>query len=114
MGSVPGSHLRVALAVEEGPHEGRRGLMEDLVRRADLVADAVFKHGDPLGEGEGLFLVVRHVNGRDAQALLEFGELLARAEAQLRVEVAQGFVEEEDARMNGQRARAPRAVVVLR
>jgi hypothetical protein len=53
-------------------------------------------HDDVPGEGHGLDLVVGHVDRGRAQAPVQLGDLRAHLNAELRVEVGQGLVEQED------------------
>ena len=52
----------------------------------DLLQDAVAEHRDPLAEGHRLDLVVGDVDGRDAEPLVQLGELGAHRDPELRVE----------------------------
>jgi hypothetical protein len=60
-----------------------------------LLQQAVLEHGHPVAHGHGLDLVVGDVDGRDAQAALQRGDLRAGLHAQLGVEVGQRLVHEE-------------------
>jgi hypothetical protein len=59
---------------------------------------------DLVGEHHRFFLIVRHVHGGDRQALLELPEVDPRLFAQLGVQVRQGLVHQEHARLEHQRA----------
>ena len=61
-------------------------------------------HGDPVRDGERLLLVVRHEHRRDAETLLDVADLLAHADTQLRVEVRQRLVEQQQPRALHERA----------
>src|SRR5947209_8664020 len=56
-------------------HETRdvqiRRLRIDFRRRADLLHDAVFHHDDPVGERQGLILIVRHIDGRAPELTMD-------------------------------------------
>src|SRR6476659_223000 len=65
-------------------------------RAVALLEDAVLEHRDAVAHRHGLDLVVRDVDRRDAEAALERGDLRARLDAELGVEVRQRLVHEED------------------
>ena len=62
---------------------------------ADLLQHAVGQHGDPVAERDRLHLVVRHVDRRDAEPVLQPLQLRSHLDAELRVEVGERFVEQE-------------------
>ena len=78
--------------------------MIDLIRRSYLLQPAEVQDGDPVAEPHRLDLVVRDVDGRGGQALLELLELEARRGAELGVEVGERLVEQEDLRLADERA----------
>ena len=90
--------MKPATSIDERPRE-------DLARRADLDDAAVHEDGDAVGERHRLFLVVRDVDGGDAERALQLAQLEARLEAQLGVEVGERLVEQEQARLAHDRAR---------
>jgi hypothetical protein len=59
---------------------------------------------DPVRQLERLLLVVRHVDGRDPELTLDLADLLAQGDADLRVERGERLVEEEDLRLDRERA----------
>jgi hypothetical protein len=67
----------------------------ELERRADLLDDAVVHHDDAVGHRHRLDLVVRDVDGRRLEALVQRLDLAAHRDAQLRVQVRQWLVEQE-------------------
>ena len=75
------------------------GLVEEVLRRVDLLQQAVPEHRDPLPERHRLDLVVRHVDGRHAEPLVQLRELRAHRHAQLRVEVRERLVHQERLRL---------------
>ena len=79
-------------------------LVVELERRADLLDDAVVHHHDLVGHGHGLDLVVRDVDGRGLQPLVQLLDLGAHLHAQLGVEVGQRLVEQEHLRIAHDRA----------
>ena len=79
-------------------------MVVELLRRADLLDDAVVHHHDPVGQRHRLDLVVRHVDGGGADLLVHLLDLGAHLHAQLGVEVRQRLVEQEDLRIAHDRA----------
>ena len=79
-------------------------MVVELLRRADLLEEAVPHDGDPVAHRHGLDLVVGDVDGRRAEALVEARDLGAGLHAQLGVEVAERLVHEEDGRLAHDRA----------
>ena len=77
---------------------------EDLRRRIVLLQKAAIHHGHLVGHGDGLELVVRHVDDRGLQVLVEALDLGAHLHAQLGVEVGERLVHQEDRGVAHQRA----------
>ena len=90
------------------PHEVRhhavRRMGIDLERRAVLLHPAGVHHRHLVGERERLGLVVRDVDEGDAGAALQLLQLDPHALAQLGVEIGQRLVEQQDRRLDDQRA----------
>ena len=80
----------------------RRGV--DRLRRADLLDQAVAHHGEPVGHGQRLLLVVGDVDERDADRLLERLELELQVLAQLGVQRTERLVEQQHRRVEHERA----------
>ena len=80
-------------------------MLVDLRRRADLLDPSLVEHGDAVAHRERLLLVVGDVDERDAEVALERLEEDLHLLAQLEVERAERFVEEEDRRPVDDRAR---------
>ncbi len=89
-------HRRVA--DEAGDEEGG-GVVVDLSRRAALHHAAPLHHHDLVGHDHRLGLVVGDVDGGHAQGLLELLEFGPHAGAQDRVEIAEGFIHQEELRL---------------
>src|SRR3712207_9507796 len=66
------------------------------LRRVDLLHDAVLEYHDPVRHRHGLGLVVGDVDGRHADAVVQFGDLGAHLTPKLGVEVGERLVHEED------------------
>ena len=88
-------HLR--RADEAGDEEVRR-MVEDLLRRADLLDEAVAHDDDAVAERHGLDLVVRDVDEGGVDLLAQLDDLSAHLVTQLGVEVGQRLVHQEDLR----------------
>ena len=90
-------------ADEAGDERVRRPLV-DLVGIAALLDHAVAHDRDAVAHRHRLDLVVRDVDGRDADALLQRADVGAGLRAQLRVEVRERLVHEEHLRVADERA----------
>jgi len=55
-------------------------------------------HCNPVRKGQGLFLVVSDIDGGDREVPLEFADLGAYLDANLRIQVAQRLVQEQHRR----------------
>jgi hypothetical protein len=84
---------------EELRHELRAGPEIELVGRAHLLDAAVVHDRDPVGEHERLLLVVRHVEHRDAELLVDLLDLELELLAQALVEGAERLVHEDQLRL---------------
>ena len=85
-------HLRRA---DEARDEQVRRMVEDLLRRADLLDVAVAHDDDAVAEGHGLDLIVRDVDERGVNLLAQLDDLRAHLVAQLRVEVRERLVHQQ-------------------
>jgi hypothetical protein len=95
--SVPATvHLRAA---DEARHEEVLGRVEEVERAAELFELAQPQDGDLVGHGHRLDLVMGDVDHRVGEAFVQRADLAAHVDAQLRVEVRQRLVEEEDLRL---------------
>ncbi len=72
-----------------------RGVLVDLCGRPDLLDPAAVEHRDPVAHRERLLLVVRHVDERDPDLLLDLLQLDLHLLTELQVERAERLVEEE-------------------
>ena len=80
---------------DEARDEQVDGALVELLRRAALLEHAIAQHGYALAERHGLHLVVRHVDRRHAEPLVQLRELGAHRHAQLGVEVRERLVHQE-------------------
>ena len=82
------------LADEAGDEAGRGSLVERL-GVGELLVAAPVHHGDAVGHGHRLLLVVRHVDEGDADLALDALELDLHGLTQLEVECRERLVEQE-------------------
>ena len=68
------------------------------------IPPAAFDHADAIAQLERFFLIVRHQDRRDAQAFLNGFQAAAQLSADLHVERSEGFVEQQDFGLVGERA----------
>ena len=80
------------------------GLLVELLRRRDLLELALAHDGDPVAHRHRLDLVVRDVDRRHAELVLEARDLGAHVHSELRVEVRQRLVHEVRRRLADDRA----------
>src|SRR5439155_19509947 len=78
----------VGIAHEPGDERIARLLVE-LARRALLRDDRLVHHDDAVRHGHRLRLIVRHIDDRQVEALLEVADLLAHLPPQTRVQIRQ-------------------------
>ncbi len=102
---------RVERADEVGHERGARMLV-DLARAPGLLHLAAVHDGDPVGHRERLFLVVRHVDERRPELVLDALELELHLLAQLDVERAERLVEEQRGRPVDESARQRDALLL--
>ena len=84
----------------------------DLARGADLRNAAGFHDDDAIGQRHRFFLVVRHINRRDAETAQQAVHLCTHGLAQLGVERRKRFVEQQHARFGCQRTRQGHALAL--
>ena len=84
---------------DESCDEQRRRPIIEVERRPDLLNDAVAHDDDAIGHRHRLDLVVRHVDRRCLQPLVQLLDLGAHLHAQLGVEIRKRLVEEEHLRI---------------
>jgi len=85
--------------------EERLRVLVDLLRSSDLFDPPAVHDRETVRHGQRLLLVVCHVEKRDPDFLLQGLQLDLERLSQLRVERAQGLVEEEHRRVQDQRSR---------
>ena len=91
-------------AADEAADEEVHGPVVQLLRLGHLLQLALAHHGDAVAHRHRLDLVVRDVDGRRAEVVLELLDLRARLHAQLRVEVGERLVHQERGRLAHDRA----------
>ena len=80
---------------DEACHEQVGGVVEHLLRRADLLDEAVLHDNDAVAQRHGLGLVVGHIDKGGVDALAQLDQLGAHLIAQLGVQIAQRLVHQE-------------------
>ena len=90
---------------DKGRDEAVGGVVVDFRRRSHLPHHAMVDDGNAVAHAHRLDLVVGHINGGDADPLLELLDLQARRGAQFGVEVRQRLIEQQHGRLAHQRAR---------
>ena len=86
-------------AADEAGHEAVDRRVVERLRRADLLEQALVHDRDPLAHRHRLDLVVGDVDHGGLEALVEAGDLGARLDAQLGVEVGERLVHQEHGRL---------------
>ncbi len=79
--------------------------MVDLVRTADLLDAAFVHHRNPVGNFQRLFLIVGDEHAGDVNFVVQLAQPAAQFQTDFRVQRAEGFVEQQDAGLDRQRAR---------
>src|SRR4029077_3764442 len=79
-----------------GRHEGVDRFLVNLLRRSDLSYLAALHDYDAVAQSHRLDLIMRHVYGRGLDLALEPLQVVSGRVAQLRVQVRQRLVQEED------------------
>jgi hypothetical protein len=90
---------------DEAQDELRSRRVIELGGRPDLLEVAVVHDRHPVGDLHRLLLVVRDEDRRHVHLLVQAAQPVAELRAHPGVEGAEGLVEEQDARLRGQRAR---------
>ena len=86
---------------DEIRHKGIGGPFVKVPRGAELLDHSPVDDGDAVREGEGFLLVVGHVDGGYGEFFLELSDFGTHLEADLGVEIAEGFIEEQHVRVQG-------------
>ncbi len=90
---------------DEGDDERRGWPIVEFFRRADLFDAAFVEHDDAIGELHRLILIMRDENRRQSRLLMNVAQPAAQILAHARVKRAEGLVEQQHARLDGERAR---------
>src|SRR5205809_2525312 len=89
---------------------GRRTI--NFARRANLLDSASAQNAHALRERERLLLVMRDVNGGDFCLRVNAANLIAHLEAEARVEIGERLIEQQQVRLDHQRARERDALLL--
>ena len=90
---------------DEAGHEGRLWPVVQILGRAKLLKAAVTHHADAIGQHQCFGLVVGDINEGRAERRLQLLELDFHMLAKLQIEGAQGFIEQQQRRLENQAAR---------
>ena len=80
---------------DKGGDEAVLRIAIDIERRTGLLDQTVAHDDDAVAERHGFFLIVRYIDGRGLEALVERFEFGTRRDAELGVEIGERFVEEK-------------------
>ena len=105
-------HRELPRDAREASDEGALGVAVHLLGPRILHQLALSQHADPVGQGEGLALVVGDVDGGDSGVTGQGGDLDAQLVASVGVEVREGLVEEHQAHLRGQGPRQRHALLL--
>ncbi len=94
--------LHTVHVAHELDHERGCGMIENLLRRADLFDGGGIHDDDFVGELEGFLLVVSDKDGRELDIFMKLTKPAAQVFAHLRVQRTERFIQEKDARSNGE------------
>ena len=97
---------------DEAVHEGGRRIVVDLAGRADLLDAALVHDDDAVGDFQRLLLVVGDEDRGDVDFLMQRAQPLPQFLAHLGIERAEGLVQQQDARLDGKRARERNALAL--
>ena len=89
-------HLRAA---DEGADEQVGRIIVEVLRGIDLLDEAVLHDDDTRAHGHGLSLVMGNIDKGRLETLMQLGDLGAHLHAELRVQVGERFVHQEDLRI---------------
>ena len=85
----------IGFADELGDERGP-GILVDLGRRAQLSEPGISHHADPVGHGEGLFLIVGDIDEGGAQLLVQGLELQLHFLPELEIDCPERLVQQQD------------------
>ena len=109
--ALPFGRQKIGLANERCDKPVDRMLI-DVARRPHLLQLACRHHADPVRHGQRLFLIMRHENEGDAGFGLQAFQLDLHFLAQLQIERRKRFVQQQNARLRGQRAGQSHALLL--
>ena len=91
-------------AADELGDEGVSRLFINVARAGDLTDLAALHNGNSVGDSQRFFLIVGHVDCRDAELTLHKPDILPHLDAQLGVKIRQRLVHEQHIRFDRHRA----------
>ncbi len=99
-------------AADEAGDEAVLRMVVELALRADLLDLAVAHDDEAVGHRQRLVLVVRHHDRGEAELALELADLDPHLLAQLRIEIGERLVEQQDVRLDDEGARQGDALLL--
>ena len=93
------------LKADKSCYKFRFRLSIDFFRRTILFNNPVIHHGNLIGDGEALLLVVRHEKGGNLKLLLNAFDFKPHLHTELCIQIAQRFIQKQKLRFNDQRPR---------
>ena len=90
---------------DEVSDKARGGTVIDVLRCPNLRDASVGHHGDAIAQRHRFGLIVRHIDGGDGERAQQPIDVDAQTLAQLGVERGQRFIEQQHARLHGERPR---------
>ena len=99
-------------AADEARHELRVGTFVDLLGRADLLDASGVHDDDAIGHGHRFDLIVRDVDRRVVEFVVQPADFEAHVAAQIGIEIGQWFIEQQDVGLGRQRPRERDALLL--
>src|SRR5262249_56523344 len=96
--ALTGGAEHIALA-DESSHERALGSLVDVLRRADLLHDAVVHDRDAVGQDERLVLIVRDIHHGRPELMMDATKFQLHALSQQAVERAERLIQHQQGRL---------------
>src|SRR6185295_19436324 len=94
----------VRLLIQEAADEICRWTQQKFFTGPKLLDAPLVVEGDPICEPESLLLVVGYEDGRQFEIIMDLAEGFTKFATDLRVERPEGFIQQEDAGLAGERS----------